>query len=1423
MLSAPSSSSAVDLESLSTNDRLSINSLSCSYGCFVIQDPDTLADLSKQFIQLVQEELNDIEPACHALIQSLEFEPDTAWYEALALGTLSKILAFQNEQNKSQQDEDDWLGHVSLRLKQAKILGFFIDKLSGSDSKNEYVLRRISFQYFEDLIFGYKGQAYKNAMGCFRGKEKAPEGLIELYQNTQVLLEKEIPNVLKLLEDLESVRSRVAFDSFATMAYTRRLHWRQTIVQYYGVSAQRSRALLSDVTEMDERYIQPALACVSNITQKMAKADDDRKRLVKYAEFLRGLQKPYDPNALALRSTYELAKLTFATGFRDLQSTTSDQPGLIAQLKKVDQTIQFFTMSASGNFLMNPLFSFHLKSLFTIMIAVLGSKDPLPALYQEAFNTLLTTSKLFADKVAPSYMQRMILEQFKNLAREVLTKKQALEPSPGSESEPKTSQTTTFSAAASSQPTRYVFASLAQLLTMPGVDIGQLKSSGLIQEPPQAVPDSDLFKTALIEDVPERAEAQRLVLEAERDNLSDKAYIDAKASEILRWVKAQGMQIQLMDKSAANFKLKKLTLLHQRARGLHLFLSRLDKAQMDPSIRALTIHYLLNSLSVNVSECFQQLDNAELMAKAKSVLTESHPMFLSVLKELNEVFDWVKIGPHKVKDADNLKDLQETCFSMVQTAVHLCIQYQHYFKKQPALRDEVIFSAQAFLQECSARRAAFKNWTALDNCVIEQGLEMMQRAFGLNSQALAEREAHQARAAAEKERLKAAIERQSAQLQSYDSQLKTLRAAKNEAIAQRKKSNQQKTIAERSIKQLTNANSALKTAIEAEQQSRVAELQQVEQNYGALQSAHQALKSRLEDLQQMLTTVQAKLRVSDAQTQAAQADRDEAESQRGKTQVELERVTVQLEATNVKLTAHVESIKAAIIEKQDLERQVSETTEALLKLTLKSEAQQTELHDSEQKGKQLAQQLSKEQAAAQAKAKEQTALIEKQASELEALKAQLAALQIQDRQPATEETAVQDMPTLAEQAVFLKAEEAASSMIAVEKIELTEREAWVMTQLQQEKAFAYIVGGRVRDALAGGVHNDTDIVTNCPEELVRILPGIEANPPVAGRYKDSVHNIDIQCVGALCLERQAGLRDFTVNALFYRKGKVFDPTKRGLSDLKEHRLSTITHPNSSFATDPSRIIRGITLSRKLNWSLSAELLAAIRLNAVRLTTLDFGLYRNVLQKLFSNAQALDHFNVVRELALLSYLINTVNTNFFYFHNNLNSFFYSKLSSYNTETSPYAVLSLFLLEPFLAAKQVAPTLDSKDLAKQVFTNFWLTYPGQKHPLEEVRTQKAVVSTLERYNTEFEHFEHALQQASFQQTRVSPQLTPPPPAEEQQALKAPATVTPLYCQKQQKASEQSGAKANQPVATTPSVSRKRGHHKRKHKHTPSSPGQ
>lgn len=1422
MLSAPSSSSAVDLESLSTNDRLSINSLSCSYGCFVIQDPDTLADLSKQFLQLVREELDDIEPTCHALIQSLEFEPDAAWHEALALGTLSKILAFQNEQNKSQEGESDWLGNVSLRLKQAKILGFFIDKLSGNDSKNEYVLRRLSFQYFEDLIYGYKGQAYKHVMDCFRGKEKTPEGLMDLYQNTQVRLEKEIPNILKLLKDLESVHSRVAFDSFATMAYSRRLHWRRTIVQYYGVSAQRGRALLADLTEIDERYIQPALECVSNFTQKMAKANDDRKRLVKYAEFLKGLQKPYDPNALALRGTYELAKLTFATGFRDLQSTTSDQTGLIAQLKAANQKLQSFATSGSGSFLRHPLFSFHLKSLFTIMIAVLSTKDPLPELYQEAFNTLLTTSRLFGERVAPSYMQKMILEQFKSLAREILTKKQALEPtpglkieepSPGSESAPKASSTAALSVAASSQPTRYVFTnvSLAQLLTMPGVNIEHLKSSGLIQEPPQAIPDSDLFKTALIEDSRERAVAERLVLEAQRNNLSDKAYIDAQASEILSWVKAQGMQIQLMDKSADDFKLKKLTLLHQRARVLYLFFSHLDKAQMDPSIRALTIHYLLNGLSVNVSECLQQLGNVDLMAKAKSVLAESRPMYLSVLKELDAVFHWVEMGPHKVKDADNLKDLKETCFSMVQTAANLSIQYKHYFEKQPALRDEIVFSAQAFLQQCAARRAAFKIWTTLDSCVIEQGLAMMQRAFGLNAQTLAEREAQQAKAVAEMERLKAEVERQRAQLQSYNAQLEALREAKNEAFAQRKTANRQISKAERDIKQLKSSNGALQTQLTTEKKSRAEESLQAKQTYAELQSAHQQLETRIKEQQQALTKIEAKLHVSHGSIQTAQRERDEAYSQREKAQADLAGVTAKLEATNAKLTAHIERLKAATDEKRDLERRVSETTEALSQLTLKSEAQQTELHDSEQKAKELAQQLAEVQSAAQAKAKGQAVLIERQAAELEALKDQLAVLQIQDRQSAAEETALQDVPTLAEQAVLLQAEESACSSIEVSKIELTEREAWVMAQLEQGDAFAYIGGGRVRDALAGVVHSDTDILTNCPEEMVRTLPGIEANPPIAGRYKDPVHNIDIQCVASLSLGREASQRDFTVNALFYRNGKVFDPTKRGLNDLKGHQLSTITHPNSSFAADPSRIIRGIILSRKLNWSLSAELLAAIRLNAVRLTALDFGLYRNVLQKLFANTQALDHFNMARELALFSCLFNTVNTSVFYFNNSLHSFFYSKLSSFTAETSPYAILSLFLLEPLLAAKQVSPTTAIKDLAKHVFDNFWLTYPGQKHRLEEVRTKKAVVVTILQYETEFGHFEYALQQqSSYQQARVSPQLSPPPPTEQQSVLKPLATVTPLYCQKQHKGSKQSGPTEDQ-SAGMPKPSGKRQHKK------------
>lgn len=175
----------------------------------------------------------------------------------------------------------------------------------------------------------------------------------------------------------------------------------------------------------------------------------------------------------------------------------------------------------------------------------------------------------------------------------------------------------------------------------------------------------------------------------------------------------------------------------------------------------------------------------------------------------------------------------------------------------------------------------------------------------------------------------------------------------------------------------------------------------------------------------------------------------------------------------------------------------------------------------------------------------------------------------------------------------------------------------IVESLQTAGFQTYLVGGCVRDLLAGIHPKDFDIATSAsPNEVKRKISGSyiigkrfrlvlvkrgekqfevatfrrnisaeeqtqEDNPVVGDNYFGTC-------------EEDAQRRDFTINALFY------DPVKNdlidyvnGMDDINSRTLRMIGPPEVRFREDPIRILRALRLSHKLNFSLEPELRAAM--------------------------------------------------------------------------------------------------------------------------------------------------------------------------------------------------------------------------------------
>ena len=171
----------------------------------------------------------------------------------------------------------------------------------------------------------------------------------------------------------------------------------------------------------------------------------------------------------------------------------------------------------------------------------------------------------------------------------------------------------------------------------------------------------------------------------------------------------------------------------------------------------------------------------------------------------------------------------------------------------------------------------------------------------------------------------------------------------------------------------------------------------------------------------------------------------------------------------------------------------------------------------------------------------------------------------------------------------------------------------------QEAGFkAYVVGGAVRDLIAGIPPKDFDVATDATPEEVRAL---FRRSRIIGRRFQIVHvlfgaeTIEVSTFRAAHdadtekdahgrvlrdnvwgnMEDDAARRDFTINALYYdpTSGQVFD-YHHGVRDLQRKTLRMIGDPRARYREDPVRMLRAVRLAAKLDLRMDPVVQAPIR-------------------------------------------------------------------------------------------------------------------------------------------------------------------------------------------------------------------------------------
>ncbi|MDR0440220.1 MAG: polynucleotide adenylyltransferase PcnB [Candidatus Accumulibacter sp.] len=171
----------------------------------------------------------------------------------------------------------------------------------------------------------------------------------------------------------------------------------------------------------------------------------------------------------------------------------------------------------------------------------------------------------------------------------------------------------------------------------------------------------------------------------------------------------------------------------------------------------------------------------------------------------------------------------------------------------------------------------------------------------------------------------------------------------------------------------------------------------------------------------------------------------------------------------------------------------------------------------------------------------------------------------------------------------------------------------VVETLKDNGYEAFVVGGAVRDLLAGLKPKDFDVATDAtPEEvrrcfrrariigrrfqIVHVMMGpetIEVTTFRGHHGQQDDHRAQIDAQGRVLRDNvfgsqkeDAARRDFTVNALYYDAvAETVTDYHQGLADLEKKTLRMIGHPATRYREDPVRMLRAVRLAAKLDFSI----------------------------------------------------------------------------------------------------------------------------------------------------------------------------------------------------------------------------------------------
>ncbi len=214
-----------------------------------------------------------------------------------------------------------------------------------------------------------------------------------------------------------------------------------------------------------------------------------------------------------------------------------------------------------------------------------------------------------------------------------------------------------------------------------------------------------------------------------------------------------------------------------------------------------------------------------------------------------------------------------------------------------------------------------------------------------------------------------------------------------------------------------------------------------------------------------------------------------------------------------------------------------------------------------------------------------------------------------------------------------------------------------IARLQEHGHAAFVVGGAVRDLLAGIVPKDFDIATDATPEQVR---GIFRRSRIIGRRFRIVHvmsggetmevstfragndvDSETDAHGRVLrdnvfgnVEEDAARRDFTINALYYNPAdETITDYHHGVADLGQKTLRMIGDPRKRYREDPVRMLRAVRMAAKLGLVIDPAARAPIREMADLLENVPAARLFDEMLKLLFSGHAVECLRQLREEGL----------------------------------------------------------------------------------------------------------------------------------------------------------------------------------------------